>query len=127
MADNDNIKSAEQVQDKRQKLINKMEEKAHKIREEASKAGLEYQKVVETEKGEWTLKWDGDKIKYLRFKNGVDVYVVSKFDNEAKTADLVKAAKDFENFVQGFNEWLDEQDDGLDEVMDMVDETEVAG
>jgi hypothetical protein len=103
----DQITSADKVQDKREKLIEEMREKAHTVREEASKAGLDYKKTVETEAGEWTLKWDEDKIEYLRFKNRCDIYVVSKFDNEAKTVDLVKAANDFQNFIQGFNDWLD--------------------
>jgi len=127
--DQADIKSADKLADKREKIMEKVQNDAQTMLEEAYKAGLEKDYVeieIETDNGTWTLKReDGKKnIKYLRFQNGVDIYVISQYD-PAPVKKFVHALKDYDNFVQGFNDWLEDQDDELDEVMDLVEDAEV--
>jgi len=125
--DDSEVNSADKLEDKRDQIMEKVRNDAQTIREEAVKAGKssDYDSVeIETDAGTWTLKWDGSSIKYLRFSNGVDVYVISQYD-PAEITPFVKAMKDYDNFVAGFNEWLASQEDELDELMDQVDDAEV--
>lgn len=123
------IKSADKLADKRDKIMEKVQDDAQTMLEEAYKAGVEkdYAEIeIETDNGTWTLKReDGkNKVKYLRFQNGVDIYVISQYD-PAPVKKFVHALKDYNSFVQGFNDWLDDQSDELDEVMDLVEDAEV--
>lgn len=126
-ATQDEVQSADNIEAKREQIMEKVRSDAKQMRKEAVKAGKsdDYDEIeIETDAGTWTLKWDGSSIKYLRFSNGIDVYVISQYD-PAEITPFVKAMKDYDSFVAGFNEWLADQEDELDELMDSVEDAEV--
>jgi len=128
-SDDSQVQSADNLQEKREKIMEKVRSDAKQMLEEAYKAGVEkdYAEIeIETDAGTWTLKReDGKKkIKYLRFENGVDIYVISQYD-PAPVKKFLKAVKDYDNFVAGFNDWLDRQEADLDEAMDIINDAEV--
>ncbi|WP_254271593.1 hypothetical protein [Haloarcula marina] len=82
------------------------------------KGGDYGQKAVGTDRGEWTVKYEGGDLEYLRFdpKRGSEVYVVStKQDPEPEP--LADALVDYPAFVAGFNDYVHSMDGVLDDVV----------
>ena len=76
------------------------------------------QHAVETDSGEWTVKYEGGDLEYLRFspQRGDDVYVIST-KQPPEPAALADALADYDAFVAGFNDYVDSLDgvyDGID-------------
>ena len=75
------------------------------------------QYVVETDSGEWTIKYEGGDLEYLRFspKRGDDVYVVST-KQPPEPAALADALADYDAFVAGFNDYVESLDGIYDDI-----------
>jgi hypothetical protein len=70
-----------------------------------------------TDDGEWTVKWEGGDIEYLRFapRSGQETYVVSTKQPPAPD-DLATAMADYEAFVAAFDAHVRSLDGVLDDV-----------
>jgi hypothetical protein len=75
------------------------------------------QKTVETDRGEWTVKYEAGDLEYLRFdpNRGAETYVVST-KQPAEPAALADALTDYDAFVAGFNEYVRSLEGVLDDV-----------
>lgn len=73
--------------------------------------------TVGTDRGEWTVKFEGGDLSYLRFapKSGEDVYVVST-KHPPDPDPLADALADYAAFVRGFNDYVASLDGVLDGV-----------
>ena len=72
---------------------------------------------VDTDAGTWTVKYEGGDLEYLRYdpSGGSEVYVVStKRDPEAE--ELAYALRDYDAFVEGYNDYVRSLDGVLDDV-----------
>ncbi|WP_436925239.1 hypothetical protein [Halosimplex amylolyticum] len=92
-------------------------------RELARLQGGDYgQEAFETDRGTWTLKYEGGDVEYLRFDGrGADVYVVSTQQAPEPEA-LADALTDYDAFVESFNEYVRSLDGVLDDVSDELPE-----
>lgn len=82
--------------------------------------------TIETDSGEWTVKYEGGDLEYLRFSpgRGDDVYVIST-KQPPEPAALADAMRDYDAFVVGFADFVADHDGVLDDVG--TDFPEVAG
>lgn len=74
-------------------------------------------RTFETADGEWTMKYEGGDLSYLRFvpRSGTEIYVVSTKQPPEPTA-LATAMADYESFVAAFDEYVRSLDGLLDDV-----------
>ncbi len=86
-------------------------------RELARLEGADYGQVtVDTDAGEWTLKYEGGDVRYLRFEHGgQETYVVST-QQLPDPASLAVAMDDYDAFVAGFDEFVRAREGVLDGV-----------
>lgn len=74
-------------------------------------------KTIATDRGEWTVKYEGGDLEYLRYDpgRGDDVYVIST-KQPPEPEPLAEALRDYDAFVAGFNEFVGSREGVLDEV-----------
>lgn len=72
-----------------------------------------------TDLGEWTVKYEAGALQYLRYarKSGGDIYVVST-KQPPEPAELEIAMRDYEAFVESYNDCIANLDGVLDDVVD---------
>ncbi len=72
---------------------------------------------IETGRGEWTVKYEGGDLEYLRFSpsRGSDTYVIST-KQPPEPEPLAAALADYDAFVEGFNDYVASLDGVLDDV-----------
>ena len=73
--------------------------------------------TIETDRGEWTVKYEGGDLEYLRYDpgRGEEVYVIST-KQPPEPAALADALEDYDAFVTGFNEFVATHEGVLDDV-----------
>ncbi|WP_435333885.1 hypothetical protein [Haloarchaeobius sp. TZWWS8] len=105
--------------DSRDEVVEQVREHAGTIaRELALLQGGDYgHRSFDTDAAEWTVKYEGGALEYLRFspKSGSDVYVIST-KQPPEPEDLVRAMDDYDAFVESFNTHVDSLDGVLDDV-----------
>jgi hypothetical protein len=110
---------ASAVADQRDELVAAVTDHAGQIAYQLARLeGGDYgQHTIETERAEWTVKYEAGDIAYLRFdpERGDEVYVVST-QQPPEPEPLADALADYEAFVAGFNEYVDSLDGVLDDV-----------
>ncbi|WP_089872191.1 hypothetical protein [Halogranum rubrum] len=115
------ISSTEAVADRREEILAAVEEHAGRIaRELALLQGGDYgSKTLNTDTGEWTVKYEAGALQYLRFKGkgGGETYVVST-QRPPDPKDLATAMQDYEHFVASYNAYVASLDGVLDGVLD---------
>jgi len=81
------------------------------------KGGDYGQETIETDRGEWTVKYEAGDLSYLRFdpKRGDEVYVVST-KHPPEPGPLANALADYADFVTGFNDHVNSLSGMLDDV-----------
>jgi hypothetical protein len=85
-------------------------------RELALLQGGDYGRATfETRNGEWTVKYEGGDLQYLRFDGGGDIYVVST-KQPPDPEDLADAMVDYEAFVESYNDHVASKEGVLDDV-----------
>jgi hypothetical protein len=111
---------AESIADERDEWVAAVRDHAGQIAYQLARLqGGDYgQHVVETDAGEWTVKYEGGDLEYLRFAptRGDDVYVIST-KQPPEPGPLADALADYSAFVAGFNDYVDSLDgvyDGID-------------
>ncbi|SDN18998.1 hypothetical protein SAMN04487949_3603 [Halogranum gelatinilyticum] len=113
------ITSTDSVAEHREELLAAVNEHAGRIaRELALLQGGDYGSTTfNTDRGEWTVKYEAGALQYLRFsgKAGGDIYVVST-QRPPEPKDLVTAMKDYDAFVESYNEHVASLDGVLDDV-----------
>lgn len=72
---------------------------------------------IETDRGEWTVKYEAGDLEYLRFApaSGSDVYVVST-KRSPEPEPLAEALADYDAFVAGFNDYVASLEGVLDDI-----------
>lgn len=107
------------VADQRDELVAAVRDHAGDIAYQLARLeGGDYgQATIETDSGEWTVKYEGGDLEYLRFSpgRGDDVYVVST-KSSPEPGPLVDAMVDYPAFVEGFNEYVASLSGVLDDV-----------
>ncbi|MFT4945775.1 MAG: hypothetical protein ACI8TL_000002 [Natronomonas sp.] len=107
------------VADRRDELVAAVTDHAGQIADQLARlAGGDYgQTTIETDRGEWTVKYEAGGLSYLRFDpdRGEDVYVVSTKQPPEPGA-LADALTDYSAFVVGFNEYVASIDGLLDDI-----------
>ena len=75
------------------------------------------QATIETDSGEWTVKYEGGDLEYLRFSpgRGDDVYVVST-KQPPEPGPLADALRDYHAFAAGFSDFVASHEGVLDDV-----------
>lgn len=110
---------ASAVADRRDAVVAAVTDHAGRIAYQLARLeGGDYgQATVETDRGEWTVKYEGGDLSYLRFdpKRGSEVYVVST-KQPPEPGPLADALEDYEAFVEGFNDYVASLDGVLDDV-----------
>jgi hypothetical protein len=112
------VESAEAVAEHRDEVVAAVRDHSGQIaRELARLQGGDYgERTFETDDGEWTVKYEGGDLQYLRYEGrGTETYVVSTHrppDPEA----LVDALADYDAFVAAFNRHVRSLDGVLDDV-----------
>jgi len=73
--------------------------------------------TIETDRGEWTVKYEGGDLEYLRYDpgRGDEVYVISTKQPPEPGA-LADAMLDYDAFVAGFNDFVTTHEGVLDDV-----------
>jgi len=72
---------------------------------------------IDTDRGTWTVKYEGGDLEYLLFspKSGADVYVIST-KRDPEPGPLATALADYGAFVRGFNDYVASLEGVLDDV-----------
>ncbi|WP_266079845.1 hypothetical protein [Haladaptatus caseinilyticus] len=113
------ITETDRVAEERDAVVSAVTQHAGEIaRELALLQGGDYgQTTLETNGGEWTLKYEAGDIQYLRFKgnSGGETYVVSS-KQPPDPEDLADAMRDYEAFVRAYNRYVGSKDGVLDDV-----------
>jgi len=110
---------ADAVADHRDEIVEAVRDHAGRIAYQlALLQGGDYgSRDVDTDRGTWTVKYEGGDLEYLLFspRSGSDVYVIStKRDPEPEP--LATALADYDAFVRGFNDHVDSLEGVLDDV-----------
>ncbi|MBX0303788.1 hypothetical protein [Haloarcula salinisoli] len=73
--------------------------------------------TIETDRGEWTVKYEGGDLEYLRYDpgRGDEVYVIST-KQPPEPGPLADALVDYDAFVAGFNDFVATHEGVLDDV-----------
>ena len=107
------------VADQRDELVAAVTDHAGRIAYQLARLeGGDYgQRTIETERAEWTVKYEAGDLSYLRFdpERGNEVYVVST-QQPPEPEPLADAMADYSAFVAGFNDYVDSLDGILDDV-----------
>ena len=107
------------VADRREELLTAVRDHAGRVAYQLARLeGGDYgQATVETDRGEWTVKYEGGDLEYLRFDpgRGQEVYVVST-KHPPEPEPLADAMTDYDAFVAGFNDYVASLDGVLDDV-----------
>ncbi len=107
------------IADSRDELVDAVTDHAGQIAYQLArlKGGDYGQETIETERGEWTVKYEAGDLSYLRFdpKRGDEVYVVST-KQPPEPAPLANALADYHAFVEGFNDYVESLNGLLDDV-----------
>lgn len=107
------------IADNRDELVAAVTDHAGQIAYQLARLeGGDYgQATIETDRGEWTLKYEAGDISYLRFDpgRGDEVYVVSTKQPPAPAL-LADALTDYNAFVAGFNDYVASLDGVLDDI-----------
>jgi len=107
------------VADERDELVAAARDHAGQVAYQLARLeGGDYgQADVETDRGEWTVKYEGGDLEYLRFDpgRGDEVYVISTKQPPEPEA-LATAMADYDAFVAGFNDYVASLDGVLDDV-----------
>ena len=107
------------VADRRDELVAAVSDHAGQIAYQLARLeGGDYgQATIETDRGKWTVKYEGGDLSYLRFERarGDEVYVVSTKQPPAPEP-LADALADYSAFVAGFNDYVASLDGAFDEV-----------
>ncbi|MDG5777105.1 hypothetical protein VB773_21065 [Haloarculaceae archaeon H-GB2-1] len=110
---------ASAVADRRDELVAAVRDHAGQIAYQLARLeGGDYgQATVDTDRGEWTVKYEAGDLEYLRFdpKRGSEVYVVST-KQPPEPGPFADALVDYDDFVAGFNEYVTSLDGVLDDV-----------
>ena len=121
--DADVTETADAVE-RRDEVVASVTEHAGRIaRELALLQGGDYgQSSFGTDAGEWTVKYEGGDLEFLRFEGaGLDVYVVST-KQPPDPEDLAAAMADYDGLVAAFNEYVESLAGVLDDVESDVPE-----
>jgi hypothetical protein len=109
----------EDVAARRDEVVAAVESHAGRIaRELALLQGGDYgQRAFTTSRGTWTVKYEGGALQYLRYegKGGAETYVVST-KRQPDPADLATAMRDYEAFVESYNDHVESLSGVLDDV-----------
>ena len=72
---------------------------------------------IDTDRGTWTVKYEGGDLEYLRFSptRGDDIYVIST-KQPPEPGPLADALTDYDAFVAGFGDYVDSLDGVLEDV-----------
>ena len=115
------ISSTEAVAERREEILAAVESHAGRIaRELALLQGGDYgSKTLNTDGGEWTVKYEAGALQYLRFegKGGGETYVISTQRPPDPKA-LATAMGDYDAFVASYNAYVESLDGVLDGVTD---------
>ncbi|MBX0324666.1 hypothetical protein EGH21_16690 [Halomicroarcula sp. F13] len=107
------------VAERRDELVAAVRDHAGQIAYQLARLqGGDYgQATVETDGGEWTVKYEGGDLEYLRYDpgRGTEVYVISTKQPPEPDA-LADALVDYPAFVEGFRDYVDSLDGVLDDV-----------
>jgi len=107
------------VAEQRDELVTAVEDHAGQIAYQLARLqGGDYgAETIETDRGEWTVKYEGGDLEYLRYGpgRGDDVYVVSTKQPPEPGA-LADALTDYDAFVSGFNDFVATHEGVLDDV-----------
>ncbi|WP_123535672.1 hypothetical protein [Halosimplex salinum] len=116
------VVGADAAAERRDEVVSDVTDHAGRIaRELARLQGGDYgQEEFETDRGTWTLKYEGGDVQYLRFEDrGTETYVVST-QQPPEPAALADAMTDYDAFVESFNDYVRSLDGVLDDVSDEV-------
>jgi len=111
------VVGTEAAKERRDEVVAAVTDHAGRIaRELAVLQGGDYgQETFQTDRAEWTVKFEAGAIQYLRYDDGTEVYVVSeKVDPEPGA--LATAMADYDAFVAAYNEYVASLDGVLDDV-----------
>jgi hypothetical protein len=115
----DEPRDAAAVAERRDELVAAVREHADRVASELARLrGGDYGRATfGTDRGEWTLKYEGGDVAYLRFdaRRGDPTYVVSS-KRRPEPAALVDALGDYPAFVEAFDEHVASLDGVLDGV-----------
>ena len=104
------------VADQRDELVASVRDHAGQIAYQLARLkGGDYGHAdIETDRGEWTVKYEGGDLEYLRFdpNRGSAVYVVAT-KQHPEPGPLADAMADYPAFVRGFNDYIDSLDGTL--------------
>ncbi|WP_135829392.1 hypothetical protein [Halorussus halobius] len=103
------VESTEDAAERRDEAVERLRDHAGRIaRELARLHGGDYgERTFETDAGEWTLKYEGGDIQYLRFEGRrADTYVVST-QRPPDPEELDAALEDYDAFVAAFNRYVE--------------------
>lgn len=107
------------VADRRDEVVAAVKDHAGQIAYQLArlKGGDYGQTTIETDRGEWTVKYEAGDLSYLRFDpgRGDEVYVVST-KQPPEPDPLADALADYDSFVAGFNDYVASLDGLLDDV-----------
>ncbi|WP_276270709.1 hypothetical protein [Haloarcula litorea] len=110
---------ASTVADRRDELVAAVRDHAGQVAYHLARLqGGDYgQADVETDRGVWTVKYEGGDLEYLRFDpdRGDEVYVVST-KRDPEPGPLADALADYDAFVAGFADYVDSLSGVLDDV-----------
>jgi len=107
------------VADRRDEIVEAVRDHAGRIAYQlALLQGGDYgDREFDTERGTWTVKYEGGDLEYLRYSptSGDDVYVISTKRAPEPSA-LAAALRDYDAFVRAFNGYVDSTEGVLDDV-----------
>jgi hypothetical protein len=107
------------VAEQRDELVAAVQDHAGQIAYQLARLqGGDYgQAVVETDSGEWTVKYEAGDLEYLRYDpgRGEEVYVVST-KQPPEPGPLADALEDYAAFVEGFGDFVATHEGVLDDV-----------
>ena len=110
---------ASAVAEQRDELVAAVRDHAGRIAYELARLqGGDYgQATIETDSGEWTVKYEGGDLEYLRFEpgRGDEVYVIST-KQPPEPGPLADALRDYDAFVEGFESYVRSHEGVLDDV-----------
>lgn len=107
----DEIKSLEGVKEKREAITEKIQNDMDEIAKELPSSHGKL--TLSTEEGKWTMKHNNSECEWLRFQNETKIYVISQYD-PPPIQEFVEAIKDYENFIESYNEWITSLKEKLD-------------
>jgi len=112
------VESTDEAAERRDEVVARVRDHAGTVaRELALLQGGDYGKrTFETDRGEWTVKYEAGELQFLLFEGRkAETYVVSTHQPPDPEA-LADAMTDYENFVASFNRYVRSLDGVLDEV-----------